>query len=88
MRRHLSRIFRIREAGIIVALALIIAVTALLNSRFLSSMNLQILSRQIAIFGIIPFPVLILAFVAGTSIFILRYTPLGRHSMQHRTDVS
>jgi len=31
------------------------------------------------IFGILPIPVLILAIVAAVSIFILRYSPLGRH---------
>ena len=31
------------------------------------------------IFGIIPVPVLILAIVAGVSVFILKFTPLGRH---------
>ena len=31
------------------------------------------------IFGVLPIPVLILAIVAAVSIFILRYSPLGRH---------
>jgi ribose transport system permease protein len=49
----LTKIFRIREAGILIALIVLAAVTASLNPRFLSSINLQILTRQIAIFGII-----------------------------------
>jgi len=46
-------ILRIREAGILVALVILAATTALLNPRFLSTFNLQILTRQIAVFGII-----------------------------------
>lgn len=49
----LTKIFRIREAGILMALIVLAAATALLNPRFLSVFNLQILTRQIAIFGII-----------------------------------
>ena len=49
----ITRIFRIREAGILVALIALAALTAILNPRFLSGFNLQILTRQIAIFGII-----------------------------------
>jgi len=50
---NFTRIFRIREAGILVALIALAAITAILNPRFLSAFNLQILTRQIAIFGII-----------------------------------
>ena len=49
----ITKIFRIREAGILVALIALAALTAILNPRFLSGFNLQILTRQIAIFGII-----------------------------------
>jgi ribose transport system permease protein len=49
----ITKIFRIREAGILVALMALAALTAILNPRFLSGFNLQILTRQIAIFGII-----------------------------------
>ena len=50
---NFTRIFRIREAGILAALIVLAAITAILNPRFLSVFNLQILTRQIAIFGII-----------------------------------
>ncbi len=50
---NFTRIFRIREAGILAASIVLAAITALLNPRFLSMFNLQILTRQIAIFGII-----------------------------------
>jgi len=50
---NLTKIFRIREAGILVALIVLATLTASLNPRFLSVFNLQILTRQIAIFGII-----------------------------------
>ncbi len=49
----ITKIFRIREAGILVALIALAILTASLNPRFLSGFNLQILTRQIAIFGII-----------------------------------
>lgn len=49
----ITKVFRIREAGILVALIALAALTAGLNPRFLSAFNLQILTRQIAIFGII-----------------------------------
>lgn len=49
----LKEILRIREAGILVALVILAATTALLNPRFLSAFNRQILTRQIAVFGII-----------------------------------
>jgi len=49
----ITKIFRIREAGILVALIALAVLTAGLNPRFLSGFNLQILTRQIAIFGII-----------------------------------
>jgi len=46
----LQGVSRIREAGILVALIVLAAATALLNPRFLSAFNLQILTRQIAIY--------------------------------------
>ena len=49
----LKRILKIRETGVLAALAVIVVITALFNHRFFSVMNLQILSRQIAILGII-----------------------------------
>ena len=49
----LKEILRIREAGILVALVILAATTALLNPRFLSAFNRQILTRQISVFGII-----------------------------------
>lgn len=53
MMAGLTKIFRIREAGIIVALIALCVITASLNPRFLSGYNLQVLTRQIAVFGII-----------------------------------
>jgi ribose transport system permease protein len=50
---NLRKIFNFREAGILFALLFIWVVTAILNPRFLSSYNLQLLSRQIAVFGLI-----------------------------------
>jgi ribose transport system permease protein len=49
----LRKIFRFREAGILFALLFIWLVTAIVNPRFLSSYNLQLLSRQVAVFGLI-----------------------------------
>jgi ribose transport system permease protein len=46
-------IFKFKEAGIISALIVIASITALLNPLFLSVLNLQLLTRQIAIFGIL-----------------------------------
>jgi ribose transport system permease protein len=50
---NLRRIFKFREAGILFALIGIWAVTAILNRRFFNPYNLQVLSRQIAVFGLI-----------------------------------
>lgn len=50
---NLKKIFRFREAGILFALLFIWLLTAIVNPRFLSSYNLQLLSRQIAVFGLI-----------------------------------
>jgi ribose transport system permease protein len=50
---NFKRIFKFRETGIFFALLGIWIITAILNPRFLSSYNLQILSRQIAVFGLI-----------------------------------
>ena len=49
----LRKIFKFREAGILFALLGIWGITAILNRRFLSPYNLQLLSRQIAVFGLI-----------------------------------
>lgn len=51
--KKITEIFRIREAGILLALIILAFATFLLNRRFLSVLNLQILARQIAIFGIL-----------------------------------
>jgi len=53
VRALLAAIFRIKEVGILVALIALAAVTASFNLRFLSGLNLQLLTRQIAIFGIL-----------------------------------
>lgn len=50
---NLRKIFKFREAGILFALVAIWVVTAIFNPRFFSSYNLQLLSRQIAVFGLI-----------------------------------
>jgi len=50
---RLKNLFRFREAGILFALIFIWSVTAIINPRFLSSYNFQLLSRQIAVFGLI-----------------------------------
>ena len=49
----IQNIFKFREAGILSALIVIWGLTAIFNPRFLSSYNLQVLSRQIVIFGLI-----------------------------------
>jgi ribose transport system permease protein len=51
--KSLTRIFRIREAGVLIALVVLVGLTASLNPRFLSRVNLQTLTQQIAILGII-----------------------------------
>jgi ribose transport system permease protein len=48
-----TKILQIKEAGIIIALAVLAGFTAFSNPQFLSVYNLQLLSRQIAIFGIL-----------------------------------
>jgi ribose transport system permease protein len=50
---NVKKIFKFREAGILFALFFIWLITAIVNPRFLSSYNLQLLSRQIAVFGLI-----------------------------------
>ncbi len=50
---NLRKIFKFREVGILFALLFIWLVTAIVNPRFLSSYNLQLLSRQIGVFGLI-----------------------------------
>ncbi|MEO0293153.1 MAG: ABC transporter permease [candidate division WOR-3 bacterium] len=49
----MNKIFKFREAGILFALIGIWVITAIFNPRFLSFYNLQVLSRQIAVFGLI-----------------------------------
>jgi ribose transport system permease protein len=49
----LRKILNFRESGIIAALIVLVSVTAAFNTRFLSIYNLQVLTRQIAIFGLI-----------------------------------
>jgi ribose transport system permease protein len=49
----LRKIFKFREAGILFALLFIWVVTSILNPRFFDPYNLQLLSRQIAVFGLI-----------------------------------
>ncbi|MFQ6039559.1 MAG: ABC transporter permease [Candidatus Poribacteria bacterium] len=48
-----SKILNFRESGIIAALMALVIFTAVFNSRFLSGFNLQILSRQIALFSLL-----------------------------------
>jgi ribose transport system permease protein len=50
---NLRKIFKFRETGILFALVAIWVITAIFNPRFFSSYNLQLLSRQIAVFGLI-----------------------------------
>ncbi|MBC8230559.1 ABC transporter permease [bacterium] len=49
----LRKILNFRELGIIAALFVLVIFTAVFNPRFLSAYNLQILTRQIAIFSLI-----------------------------------
>lgn len=49
----LRNIFKFKEAGILSALIVLCIFTALFNPRFLSAFNLQVLTRQIVIFGLI-----------------------------------
>ncbi|HIE29834.1 TPA: ABC transporter permease [Candidatus Poribacteria bacterium] len=48
-----SKILNFRESGIIAALMTLVIFTAVFNPRFLSGFNLQILSRQIALFSLL-----------------------------------
>jgi rhamnose transport system permease protein len=52
-RRLTERVFRIRELGIVVALALLIAVTAALEPRFVESASLRNLALNASIFAIL-----------------------------------
>ena len=70
---NLTKVLRIRESGILVALIFLAAATAVLNPRFLSGYNLQILTRQIAIFGIIA--------IGETFVIITRGIDLSPGSM-------
>jgi len=51
--RLLRNVFNFRESGIIAALVVLVVFTAAFNPRFLSLYNLQVLTRQIAIFSLI-----------------------------------
>ena len=52
-RRFVERVFRIRELGIVVALALLIAVTAILEPRFVETASLRNLALNASIFAIL-----------------------------------
>ena len=52
-RRMVERVFRIRELGIVVALALLIAVTAILEPRFIETASLRNLALNASIFAIL-----------------------------------
>src|SRR3954463_13195476 len=52
-RRLVERVFRIRELGIVAALALLIAVTAILEPRFIETNSLRNLALNSAIFAIL-----------------------------------
>jgi len=52
-RRLVERVFRIRELGIVVALALLIAVTGILEPRFLETASLRNLALNASIFAIL-----------------------------------
>ncbi len=52
-RRLTERVFRIRELGIVVALALLIAVTAILEPRFIETASLRNLALNASIFAIL-----------------------------------
>lgn len=53
MRKLLRRVFSFRESGVLAAFLVLALFTAIFNPRFLSSYNLQVLTKQIAIFGLI-----------------------------------
>ena len=52
-RRMVERVFRVRELGIVVALALLIAVTAVLEPRFIEAASLRNLALNASIFAIL-----------------------------------
>ena len=52
-RRLVERVFRIRELGIVVALALLIAVTGILEPRFVEADSLRNLALNASIFAIL-----------------------------------
>jgi len=52
-RRFVERVFRIRELGIVLALALLIAVTAILEPRFVETASLRNLALNASIFAIL-----------------------------------
>ena len=52
-RRLVERVFRIRELGIVLALALLIAVTAILEPRFVETASLRNLALNASIFAIL-----------------------------------
>jgi len=63
-----ARILRIKETGIIAALIALAGFTALSNPQFLSMYNLQLLSRQIAIFGILALGEMFVLITAGVDL--------------------
>jgi len=63
-----ARILRIKETGIIAALIALAGFTALFNPQFLSMYNLQLLSRQIAIFGILALGEMFVLITAGVDL--------------------
>jgi ribose transport system permease protein len=63
-----TRILRIKETGIIAALIALAGFTALFNPQFLSMYNLQLLSRQIAIFGILALGEMFVLITAGVDL--------------------
>jgi ribose transport system permease protein len=63
-----ARILRIKETGIIAALIVLAGFTALFNPQFLSMYNLQLLSRQIAVFGILALGEMFVLITAGVDL--------------------
>jgi len=64
----LTKALQIKEAGIIVALIALAGFTALFNPQFLSAYNLHLLSRQIAIFGILALGEMFVLITAGVDL--------------------
>jgi rhamnose transport system permease protein len=72
-RRLTERVFRIRELGIVVALALLIAVTAILEPRFVETASLRNLALNASIFAILA--------VGQTLVIITRNVDLSMGSV-------